>query len=251
MTEDDDLQTKRTAYRPSEYWTNRLGRDFSLRGVGHIGFTERYNEWIYRQKRRALRRILPTRTGTARALDVGSGVGWVVNELVTLGYDVEGCDISPLAVERLGERFPGRRFFPLELGAEPAPREDATFDLVTILDVTYHIVDDDLWARGVADLARLLRAGGHLVVIDRFADDAEDKAAHVRFRSRGQWESTAAAAGLSLEEVIPVYRWLSREHDRGPFRRLPGAVRGALEFGLERVVPRAPHMRAARFVRAD
>jgi SAM-dependent methyltransferase len=247
---DDDLTTKRAAYRPAEYWTNRLGRDFSLRGVGHVGYTERYNEWMYRQKRYALRRILQSRRGGVRALVVGSGIGWVVNELLAVGYDVAGCDISPLAVERLSARFPGRSFAVHALGAGALPHADASFDVVTILDVTYHVVDDELWSRGLAELARVLRPGGHLVVIDRFGGEAEDKAAHVRFRSRAQWEAAGAAVGLSLEDVIPVYRWLSRDHDRGLLRRLPGAVRGAVELGLERVVPREPHMRAARFVRS-
>jgi SAM-dependent methyltransferase len=247
---DDDLDAKRSAYRPAEYWSSRLGRDFSLRGVGHVGYSERYNEWMYRQKRYALRRILPARTGAVRALDVGSGVGWVVNELVAAGYDVEGCDISPMAVERLEARFPGRSFFTHALGDGALPRDDASFDVVTILDVTYHIVDDSLWARGLGELARVLRTGGHLVVIDRFGDEDEDKAAHVRFRSRRLWESAGAEVGLRLEEVIPVYRWLSRDHDEGLLRRLPGVVRGAVELGLERTVPRTPHMRAARFVRS-
>ena len=238
----------RSSYRPAEYWSERLGRHFTLRGVGHHSYTEAYNGWIYRQKRSVLEGILPTGHGK-RALDVGSGVGWVVQHLLSAGYDVDGCDISPLAVERLQQSFPGASFFELALGASPAPRPDASYDVVTILDVTYHIVDDDLWERGLADLARLLRPGGHLIVLDRLGHDDDDVATHVRFRSLARWCDAATQVGLELEELKPAYRWLSRDRDSGPMRHLPQSVRGPVEFALERIAPRTPHMRCARFVR--
>lgn len=237
------------SYEPATYWDTRLRRNFSLRGVGHHLYAEHYNSWVYRAKARALHKALPAPASGATALDVGSGVGWVVRQLLGAGYDVVGCDISPYAVKQLSATFPEQKFFQLRLGEDSLPGEDVRYDLVTILDVTYHIVDDSLWVRGIRDLAAALRPGGHLVVIDAFGADTRDPASHVRFRSLDMWRGVAADAGLSLESVRPVYRWLSRD-TRGPATaRLPQRLRGPVEFALETVAPRTPHMRIARFSR--
>lgn len=248
MTE-DDWASKRSRYRPAQYWTDRLSKDFSLRGVGHQQYSEGYNNWIYRQKRRALDGILPSLRAGGRALDVGSGVGWVVEELRARGWTTDGADISPVAVDRLRQRFPGATFMQVALGNDPVPAADAAYDLITILDVTYHVVDDELWSAGLSELARVLKPGGHLVVIDRFGATDDDAAPHVRFRSRQRWETAARSCGLTLQTVQPVYRWLSREYDKGLLSRVPEKLRGPAEFALERVPARQPHMRGARFVR--
>ena len=142
----DDLQRKRSEYEPARYWSTRLGKDFSLKGVGHQQYTEAYNRWIYLQKARTLRRVLPPVPAGGRALDVGSGIGWVVNQLREAGWRTDGCDIAAVAVDRLTASFAGSDFFEYAFGAGPLPREDASYDLVTMLDVSYHVVDDDLWA---------------------------------------------------------------------------------------------------------
>lgn len=238
-----------TGYEPATYWENRLRRHFSLRGVGHQRYAENYNEWVYRAKARALQKSLPTPAPGATALDVGSGVGWVVRQLLGAGYEVTGCDISAYAIEQLSLTFPEQKFFQLRLGEDDLPGRDAAYDVVTLLDVTYHIVDDALWARGLHDLAAALRPGGHLVVIDAFDAGTRNPAPHVRFRSLDMWRDAANEAKMHLEFVRPVYRWLSRDL-RGPVTaRLPQRLRGPVEFALETLVPRAPHMRIARFSR--
>jgi SAM-dependent methyltransferase len=152
-------------------------------------------------------------------------------------------------VRLLAKRFPGVTFFEATVGAGPIPRPDGAFELVTALDVTYHITDDALWEAAVADVARLVRPGGAVVILDAFGDAERSPADHVRFRSRQRWESVAGAAGLRVDAVVPAYRWLSRDTDVPLLRRLPGTVRGACEYALEKVAPRPPHMRCVRFRR--
>jgi len=240
----------RAAYEPERYWSDRLRRDFNLRGVGHGQYSESYNRWIYRQKARTLSRVLPRTGARARALDVGSGIGWVVEQLLAAGWAVDGCDISDVAVAALRDRFPGSSFVTHAFGAELLPHETAAYDLVTMLDVTYHVVDDELWGCGLAELARVLRPDGSLVLLDRFGAVDDDAAAHVRFRSLARWDAATAGVGLRRAELVPAYRWLSRPRG-GLLDRLPGAVRGPVEFGLESVHLRAPHMRCARYVRVE
>src|SRR5438132_14387109 len=92
-------------YKPAKYWSELLASDFSLRGVGHSDYRLSYNQWMYRWKRHVVRRALRRWTRGQSALDIGSGIGWVVNELLRAGAHVEGCDIAEPAIELLRERF--------------------------------------------------------------------------------------------------------------------------------------------------
>ena len=232
-------------YRPADYWSRRLEADFTLRGTGHQCYSEGYNAWLYRAKGRALDRALRGVQAPAAALDVGSGVGWVVERLRERGYAVEGCDIADVAVERLRARFPTVPFFLADVGSEPLPRPDASYDVITMLDVAYHVVDEDRFDRAVADLARVLRPGGRVVVTDGLAGTTVAPAPHVRFRSRSRWEHAAEVNGLAVTDVFACFRWISRDPDVPLLERLPGRVRGALEYALDRTVPRSPFLRCA------
>jgi SAM-dependent methyltransferase len=236
-------------YRPEEYWTERLTSDFNLRGTGHICFSEGYNRWLYRAKRRVLRRALHGLQAPMHALDIGSGVGWVVDQLLAAGASVEGCDVAEVAVERLRASHPNATFFVAAWGTAPISRPDQSYDVVTLLDVAYHVVDDDRWAVGVRDAARLLRPGGRLIVTDSLGRDDAAPAPHVRFRSRARWERTARDAGLELVTVMRYVAWLSRDRDAVGFGRMSDNVRGAVEYLLEVVAPRPAHLRGAVFVR--
>ncbi len=236
-------------YRPSEYWSDRLSDGFDLRATGQIEYTEAYNVWLYRAKRRALDASLRDVPAKTPALDIGSGVGWVVEQLLRHGMAVEGCDIAPVSVEELGRRFPEATFFKLALGADVIPRPDSTYGLVTALDVTYHVTDDEQWLAGLADIARVLEPGGRLIVSDGLGDATSEPASHVRFRSRELW-SQAERFGFELREVRPYFRWLSRPRNTRGFRRLGDRTRGAVEFALEFALPRKPHMHCATLVRS-
>ena len=236
-------------YQPKDYWSARLSSEFNLRGTGHICYSEAYNRWLYRAKARVLRRGLRGVQRPALALDIGSGTGWVVDQLLAWGADVEGCDVAELAVARLGESRPKATFFAAEWGTTPLPRPESTFDLVTLLDVAYHVVDDDRWAEGVRDVARVLRPGGRLIVTDALGRGDSNPASHVRFRSRIRWEDTARREGLVLVAVMPYARWLSRPREAPGFGWMSDRLRGAVEYGLEVVAPRPAHLRGAVFVR--
>jgi SAM-dependent methyltransferase len=237
-------------YRPDEYWEDRLRKHPDLRGTGHVSYSESYNAWLYRGKRRALHKALRHLPARSRVLDVGSGVGWVVDQLRQAGHRADGCDIAPTAVAALTQRFPDATFFLATIGGDPLPVEDASYDAVTFLDVAYHIVDEAAWERAVADVARVLRPGGHLVVIDQLGAEDQAPAAHVRFRSRDHWARVSSAHGLSVVEVLPTYRYLSRPRHPSRLSRLPDSARGAVEYVLDAVSHTEPRMRCAVFRKA-
>jgi SAM-dependent methyltransferase len=96
--------------------------------------------------------------GERRLLDAGCGAGFNLLALGALGNAV-GIDIAPDAIAFCRRR--GVRAVRASLHALPFP--DSSFDAVTSFDVIYHAwVPDD--RRAVAEMARVLRPGGLLLV---------------------------------------------------------------------------------------
>ena len=93
---------------------------------------------------------------TPRILDVGCGTGGNLKLLSQFG-NAEGVDISADALA-----FCRERGLEVKAGAaEDLPYEDATFDLVTALDVVEHLDDD---VAGLREMRRVLRPGGRLLI---------------------------------------------------------------------------------------
>jgi ubiquinone/menaquinone biosynthesis C-methylase UbiE len=102
--------------------------------------------------------------GDVRGLDVldaGCGSGPLTQALRTGGATVSGFDLSPAMVELARERLgPDADLRVADLGA-PLPYPDDRFDLV-VASLALHYVED--WASALAELRRVLRPGGRLIV---------------------------------------------------------------------------------------
>jgi SAM-dependent methyltransferase len=100
-----------------------------------------------------------------RILDVGCGMGRYTLPLAGLGYRVEGLDLAPGLLARLGEYNGGRFDIPLHAGdllkmpAELGPSFDAVIGFFTL----HHLHDID---RCCAALAGLLKPGGRLAFLE-------------------------------------------------------------------------------------
>jgi SAM-dependent methyltransferase len=115
--------------------------------------------WWYRGRRRVLRAVLDRveLPSGASVLDAGCGSGRTLDELRRYG-ETHGMELNPLGVEAARRR--GHRDV-REGPLEAIPFEDASFDLVTCLDVIEHTDDDVISLR---ELRRVARPGGWLVV---------------------------------------------------------------------------------------
>ncbi|WP_243867272.1 class I SAM-dependent methyltransferase [Actinophytocola oryzae] len=101
-------------------------------------------------------------------LEVGCGTGHTTAELVRLGLHVSCVDLSPGMVAVARSALPGLDF---AVGSMLAlPYADDSFGGVVAFYSTIH-VPDDLLPAAMAELARVLRPGGHLLLAFQVGDE--------------------------------------------------------------------------------
>ena len=105
--------------------------------------------------------------GEERALDSGTGAGALAFALAPHVREVVAVDLVPELLEqgrKRGERFSNVSF--IEGDATKLPLEDGSFDLAGSLRTLHHIARPEL---AVAELARVTRPGGRVLVVDQIA----------------------------------------------------------------------------------
>ena len=146
----------------------------------------------------------------ADALDVCCGTGDLALELRRrIGPDgrVVGSDFSEPMLE-LARRKSGEQGLPVEFGWADAlelPYGDVSFDAVTIGFGARNLADLD---RGLAEMTRVLRPGGRLVILEI---------------TRPQREPLAAFYSLRFARIVPVIGTLAGDPDA--YSYLPNSVR--------------------------
>jgi ubiquinone/menaquinone biosynthesis C-methylase UbiE len=105
--------------------------------------------------------VLPA--GDERALDVGTGAGALALALAPLVREVIGIDPVPELLAKARERAPANAAF-VEGDGTALPFEDGSFDLAGTLRTLHHVRRPELI---VAELTRVTRPGGRVLVIDQ------------------------------------------------------------------------------------
>jgi ubiquinone/menaquinone biosynthesis C-methylase UbiE len=103
--------------------------------------------------------------GNERALDSGTGAGALALALANHVAEVVGVDVEPELLARARERAPANATFE-EADATRLPFPDACFDLAGTLRTLHHVHRPEV---AIAELVRVTRPGGRLVVIDQLA----------------------------------------------------------------------------------
>lgn len=138
------------------------------------------------------------KTARPRILDVGCGTGANLELLAKYG-EAEGVDVSQEALSFCRAR--GLRN--VHHGeAERLPFEDASFDLVTGLDVVEHLDDD---VAGLSEMHRVLKPGGRALLFVpafMFLWGVQDDISHHRRRyTIPELRKAVEAAGLEVERT--------------------------------------------------
>jgi SAM-dependent methyltransferase len=96
-------------------------------------------------------------TKRGRVLDIGSGSGWLVENLNALGWRAEGLDFDPRAVANARQRG-----LTVHLGGLTAQRFPAdAYDAITMCHSIEHVHDPLSWLR---EVHRVVRPAGRLVI---------------------------------------------------------------------------------------
>ena len=139
--------------------------------------------------------------GDERALDSGSGAGALAFALAPHVGEVVAVDLVPELLEqgrKRGEQFPNVTF--VEGDATALPFEPFSFDLAGSLRTLHHIARPEL---AVAELARVTRPGGRVLVIDQIAPVDPVAAAELNAFERARDPSHARAlADIDLRQLF-------------------------------------------------
>jgi SAM-dependent methyltransferase len=134
------------------------------------------------------------------ALEIGCGIGRFAAALAPECGSILGLDISDAMLARARERCAGLRNVTLarSSGRDLAPVADSTIDLVLAADVFPYLVQTgaELADRHVAEAARVLKPGGHLLILNYSyrGDPEQDRREVAQLAARHAFEIRRAAA---------------------------------------------------------
>ena len=162
---------------PKGYWDERHSQHSinSLQGVGCAALTPEENKawhssggYIFRGVCSELE--LPAH---AKVLEIGYGNGFYT-QIISDYYpkwDYTGVDISNVYEDALRNKFPQYAFHMLDAGTEGL--QENSYDLIFMIDVSQHIVDDEKYAFCLKSVRKALRKDGVFIVTDSLTGKRE------------------------------------------------------------------------------
>jgi len=193
-----------------KYWTTRYNKEFSYRSSAHISFSWSYNQYVYkaylRTFQKMLRRIDFDLKGK-HVIDIGSGTGFYVNYFKRSGVaSLIGTDITELSVIKLTKKFREFNFFQHDIAEQfPVWVKKRSFDLISIFDVLYYLVDDKSFERAIKNIASLCSENTLVVITDKFKLDIPQKGIkYYKHRSYEQYKDVLKMNRMKIIDRRPV-----------------------------------------------
>jgi SAM-dependent methyltransferase len=171
-------------------------------------------------------------------LDVACGPGLVVAAFARVARHATGIDVTPAMLDRARELTAGARNVTLDRGdVSPLPYPDGAFSIVVSRFAFHHFPDP----RGVlAEMVRVCRPGGRVVVCDLIASDDAVKAAN--FHRIEMLRDPSHVRALPLAELAALFPWVGLAAPAPVFYRLAFELEGM----LARSFPRAEDVETIR-----
>jgi len=163
-------------------------------------FEDRY--WWFVARRHLITSLLGThypQDGRLQILDIGCGTGAMLDELAPFGH-VVGADFSPEALQFCVTRGVGADLARADV--RRLPFADASFDIVTAMDIVEHIDDDKAAA---CEILRVLKPGGRLLVtvpaFDSLWSEHDEALHHHRRYTVPHLKDLFQRVGLTVDKV--------------------------------------------------
>ena len=89
-----------------------------------------------------------------------------------MGWQVDGCDLVPSAVDQLRVADPDAQFWvadassPDGILAQSEGLAAESYDLVTATSVLLHVTEDESFAQALKNVAAAVKPGGHLLLVE-------------------------------------------------------------------------------------
>jgi SAM-dependent methyltransferase len=247
-----------TEFNPQAYWENRIASNLGLHGVGYLGYGAAYNEWMYRVRSVVFRRTvreLGVNLAESSVLDIGSGTGFYVGMWRQLAAKhVTASDLTAVAVNHLRNTFPGIQAIQIDIGQPlKAELQPGSYDLISAMDVLFHIVDDAAFDQAIGNIASLLKPSGRFLMSDNFVHGPAQRISHQVSRPLEEITDVLKRHGLEPVKRTPMFVLMNAPTDTSsqwpllawraamvPVRLLNaiGHIQGAVLFPLEILLTR-------------
>ena len=241
-----------------EYWEKRLLDKWGLDGVGHISYGRPYNEWAYRIRKKVfLRQVcaLPLDFQQVSVLDIGSGTGFWLQVWRSLGVrTLTGLDLTEVAVRKLRDKYPDVQVIQQDISDPKALLgQIGQFDVISAIDVLYHITSDRDLCQAISNIAALLKPGGYFIFSENLVHYKAPREQHFVSRTLDDVTQVLSLQGLRIQRRVPVFVCMNAPIDASstvprflwrvamaPVRYVPtlGHIYGAALFPVELALTR-------------
>ena len=199
----------------SAYWQERVGVDADLAVVGHRAMGLAYNSEIYARRIEAMESMLERHVNKPleqlRVLDIGCGSGFYTGFWQARGVrEYVGLDISSRTITQLANAYPEYRFVHADI-TEALPDtlgNPGSFDIITVFDVLYHIIDNRRVKSAIANIGGLVTEDGRLFIMEFLCRRNYQVAKHVIHRARDAYFAEFRKNHLVLVDSELLFHFL-------------------------------------------
>jgi 2-polyprenyl-3-methyl-5-hydroxy-6-metoxy-1,4-benzoquinol methylase len=205
----ESFSVMKEKYDSEAYWEQRLSNKLDLTTVGQMGLGYVYNSWLYRARfhtmHRALRK-LNLNISSKSLIEVGVGSGaWIPYWQKHNISKIVGLDITSASVCALVNRYPEYRFIKADICSTTKIPSEETFDIVTALDVLFHITNDSDFSNGILNLSKLVKRGGWLILSDSFCKESWGPFYHEYHRTYDTYLREFNSVCLKPIHIEPIF----------------------------------------------
>lgn len=245
-------------YNPKEYWSKHLEKNFSLSGVGFTQFGKDYNIWKYRMRKKVLERVISEfkiNVPNAKILDLGCGSGFYVDIWYRKGVkSLVGIDITAISIRELSTKYPNFDFYEADITSpsliDTLPLDRRKFDVITIFDVLFRIVDDSKFEQAIKNINMLCSEDGLIFITDIFPYKRPYVIFYQKSRTLKNYVRVLSRNNIKIVDRIPVHYLLNAPLDVSN-KLLQKILLRIWWRGIVRIIERKTHLLGPIFFELD